>query len=352
MSPRSVHILEKEEYSIVNSLKTFVENLTGELGHMHWYDTPKQDGIPLQKALKTRGSFVYSFSVPKHKTSATHIECSNSSSSEASISDNHSSSRASNIGLPKQPNGFADGEEDQGFDEDAGSPGAGIALDILPPSGLSGFVLFGVQGSTRLRSVRTRLAQIDVELYKDDDSFFDEMAYHKANPNENLPGTEELPSVTDSDYSLTASRDPPILAAAFNNSFYGCKKACIKSQLDIFCLLHECKGRNHCGKYKVLERLPKRRKKWDVDSDHEKDEAWVLHAVFGVSFIKVLLYHMLILPGPLVFWGLWLMKWPTDWQDASVPFFAVMVLLSLFWVHFVQNVESASGEKRLKNKVR
>jgi len=51
-----------------------------------------------------------------------------------------------------------------------------VAIDIDPPSKLKGFVLFGVQGSKRLQPARTRLAQIDIEVYKDDNTFFDEMA--------------------------------------------------------------------------------------------------------------------------------------------------------------------------------
>lgn len=159
-----------------------------------------------------------------------------------------------------------------------------------------------------------------------------------------------MPSSRDRDYSYNASRNPPILSTVFNTSFYGCKKACIKSQVDLLCLFHECKGRNHCGKFRVLERLPKRRRKWDIDRDEEKEEAWGLNAVFAVSFYKVALYHMLILAGPVVFWGLWLKKWPADWQNASVPFFAVVVLLSLFWLPFAHNASSAGRKRRSKIK--
>ena len=69
--------------------------------------------------------------------------------------------------------------------------------------------------------------------------------------------------------------------------------------------------------------------------------------MFGVSFYKVALYHLLILAGPLAFWGLWLKKWPTDWQNASVPFFAVVVLLSLFWFPFAH----VAREKGVKSKI-
>ena len=48
------------------------------------------------------------------------------------------------------------------------------AVDIVPPSNFTGFVLFGVHGSQRLQSAYLRLAQIDVSD-KDDDGFFDQM---------------------------------------------------------------------------------------------------------------------------------------------------------------------------------
>ena len=72
------------------------------------------------------------------------------------------------------------GSSDQADDE-AGSrknhdaSGTSTAVEIVPPSNLTGFVLFGVHGSKRLQNACVRLAQIDVAVYKDDDSFFDEM---------------------------------------------------------------------------------------------------------------------------------------------------------------------------------
>ena len=159
-----------------------------------------------------------------------------------------------------------------------------------------------------------------------------------------------MPTPENRDYQYNISRDPPILSTVFNANFYGCKKACMKSQLDLLCLLHQCKGRNHCGKYRVLERLPKRRRKWDIDRDEEVEEAWGLNTVFAVSFFRVTLYHLLILVGPIIFWGLWLKKWPSDWQNASVPFFAVVVLLSLLWLPLVHNGNSMDRRRIPKDK--
>ena len=173
---------------------------------------------------------------------------------------------------------------------------------------------------------------------------------YKSNPNEIMPGPQEMPMPENRDYTYDISRNPPILSTVFKANFYGCKKACMKSQLDWLCLLHQCRGRNHCGKYRVLERLPKRRRKWDIDRDEEVEEAWGLNTVFAVSFSRVTLYHLLILVGPVIFWGLWLKKWPSDWQNASVPFFAVAVLLSLFWFPLVKNGDSMNERTMPKNK--
>ena len=78
----------------------------------------------------------------------------------------------------------------------------------------------------------------------------------------------------------------------------------MKSALDLFCLFHDCSGRNHCGKTRILARLPKRSRKWDIENDHEIDEAWGLNTTFSLSMIHVIGYHGLILLGPMVFWGM------------------------------------------------
>ncbi len=154
-----------------------------------------------------------------------------------------------------------------------------------------------------------------------------------------------MPDATDEDYQFDGTSHPPILEGLFHTNFYGCNKACAKAKLDIYRIFHECNERNRCGKSPLLERLPRRLKKWEIDDDEEKDEAWGLHVLFAVSFYKVLLYHSLILLGPLIFWGIWLKKWPRDWQNGSIPFFAVVVLLSLFWLPFAHNGGSREERK-------
>ena len=159
--------------------------------------------------------------------------------------------------------------------------------------------------------------------------------FHKEIPNEVFAGPNQLPNPSNADYTFIPDRDPCILDEAFSAGFNGCSKTCFMSYLDLLCLFHECSGRGHCGRDRLLQRLPKRLEKWDIANDHAKDEAWGINTVFQISFIRMLAYHVLILLGPVVSWGLWLKRWPKDWQNAAVPFFAVVVLLSLLWMPII-----------------
>lgn len=59
------------------------------------------------------------------------------------------------------------------------------------------------------------------------------------------------------------------------------------------------------------------------------------------------MYHLLIFAAPVVFWILWIRRYPTDWQNASVPFFAAAVMLSLFWLPFAYRVEEKRGKVKV-----
>lgn len=85
-------------------------------------------------------------------------------------------SGATDTGFSGPPSDNA-GCDDDGSSEQEEDPSDNvvIAVNIVPPSKLKGYVLFGVQGSKRLQSSKTRLTQIDLNVCKDDDSFFDEM---------------------------------------------------------------------------------------------------------------------------------------------------------------------------------
>ena len=103
-----------------------------------------------------------------------------SSSESTQPSDGHSSVSQSSSATtdgettdPPRDNDSLDQDEEQGAGNN--KPNKEVALNIVPPSQLKGFVLFGVHGSKRLRRGKTRMAQIDVETHTDDDSFFDEL---------------------------------------------------------------------------------------------------------------------------------------------------------------------------------
>ncbi|CAD6590990.1 MAG: hypothetical protein ASARMPREDX12_004879 [Alectoria sarmentosa] len=315
-----MHVSNGKEYSLINSIKLYVEYLTGEVWdwwplhpslrqlledeirvlwhcdseHTHWTVLSKNGSTPLQEALKkieivqTAPSKRKQSESISENGSSTITNTSRSSGSESSI--RRSSPATSESGSSDQP------DDETGSRKDIDPPGTSIMIDIVPPSDLNGFVLFGVHGSKRLQSACLRIAQIDVSVYKDDDSFFNEMTvqYKKLRGFLRLVFSiwvfhtcpQEIPSAKNRDYMYNANRNPPILSTVFNANFYGCKKACIKSRLDLFCFFHECKGRSHCGRYRVLDRLPKRRRKWNIDRDEERDEAWGLNAVFAVSFYK------------------------------------------------------------------
>lgn len=101
------------------------------------------------------------------------------SENNSSTSASRSSESGSSLGRSSpasSESGSSDQPDEEGSDKEIIPPRTSIAIDIVPESNLTGFVLFGVHGSKRLQNASLRLAQIDVALYKDDDSFFDEMA--------------------------------------------------------------------------------------------------------------------------------------------------------------------------------
>ena len=104
-------------------------------------------------------------------------------SSERHFSTSTSTSRSSESeeSVRNSSPATSEGDSSDQPDDDAGSrknhdaSATSTAVEIVPRSKLTGFVLFGVHGSKRLQNACLRLAQIDVAVCKDDDSFFDEM---------------------------------------------------------------------------------------------------------------------------------------------------------------------------------
>ena len=85
------------------------------------------------------------------------------------------SSAISNDDTSDLPENISDQDKTNGPDGRESQPKKEVALNIVPKSHLKGLVLFGVHGSKRLRRGKIRMAQVDLEIHKDDDSFFDEI---------------------------------------------------------------------------------------------------------------------------------------------------------------------------------
>lgn len=214
LSQFRMRILNGTEYNFTNSLKLRFQSLTGEpwdwwplrpcfqqllddevrihwycvshcqnclalgllisrkdSGHAHWTVLSKSDLVLALEALNSQAT---TRSVPSERKnpqssskSRSSARSSRSSGSETSLGD--SSPATSEGGSSDQPDDYA------GSGKKTEPSGTSTAVDIIPPSSLVGFVLFGVHGSKRLHNASLRLAQINVAAYKDDDSFFEEM---------------------------------------------------------------------------------------------------------------------------------------------------------------------------------
>lgn len=135
---------------------------------------------------------------------------------------------------------------------------------------------------------------------------------------------KELPTDTIYDYDPRPPNadNPPISPHEFEAAFASCGNRC---KLAPF---HACS--KVPDRYLALKRIPKR--KWEVETKtEEREHVWGLVAQHVISFLRVLVYHALVLSGSFGFWAWWLVKHPDDLQSAAVPFTTALTLLSLFW---------------------
>ncbi len=153
-------------------LLTFADNIQ-ESGYTHSLEIPRTTAQSLLASDhgSRKGDEPSEPSDSDRNSSSDSGRCSSGSSQSSQgspvTSDNESS---------EQQDEDAESNNDRKRGEPTPNENKCVAIDIDPPSKLKGFVLFGVQGSKRLQPARTRLAQIDIEVYKDDNTFFDEMA--------------------------------------------------------------------------------------------------------------------------------------------------------------------------------
>ena len=128
---------------------------------------------------------------------------------------------------------------------------------------------------------------------------------------------------------------PPISKHEFRVSLSACPPKCqIK-------WLHGCL--HPSTKSTALRRIPKKCDEWPIEADAQNCEyAWGLEARVTYSALRMLLYNVIILLGPFVFWAYWQDKHPTDMQNAVVPATIVIGLIPLFWT--VSGVYKVWGE--------
>lgn len=135
---------------------------------------------------------------------------------------------------------------------------------------------------------------------------------------------KDLPtdSLYDYDPRPPHADNPPISQHEFEVAFASCSDHCKLA------LLHDCQ--RIPDRDLALKCIPKRRLEVEIKTD-EREHIWGLQAQHVISFLRVLLYHCLILSGTFGFWAGWLVKHPNDLQNAAIPLTTALALLSLFW---------------------
>ncbi|KAL6834007.1 hypothetical protein J3E69DRAFT_325707 [Trichoderma sp. SZMC 28015] len=148
--------------------------------------------------------------------------------------------------------------------------------------------------------------------------------FSRLTPDRMVREYRELPSDKDYHYDPRAGerdvRNPPISPHHFQTLFYACPSPCT------WPFPHDCIPL--IANTANLARIPKRTREFEKD---QSSPIWGFETVFAVSFSYVLAYHVVMVAGPLIFWGLWMKFHPDDLQNASVPITVVIGALSLFW---------------------
>jgi hypothetical protein len=136
------------------------------------------------------------------------------------------------------------------------------------------------------------------------------------------------------------ARIPPIPREEFKERFYACY-----SCPPIPAFLHDCTRFNEDCR-EALARFPKCRFELDITKS-SRDTFWGIYACEEIAAIRVVGYNLLCMAPTMAFFFAWLFDWkhPDDLQDASIPFFVMLALLSLFWSLFIGGLNSThAGE--------
>jgi hypothetical protein len=142
---------------------------------------------------------------------------------------------------------------------------------------------------------------------------------------------QNLPQTSNPDYDFVAAQEyPPVTPAQFYRRFHMCYRADGPHSLGYWQCDHPCQP----DIVKALERIPKRRHHIDIRS-HDIDVFWALGVVEAIIAWKVVLYQILLLIGPAIFWLLWLtvLGHSGDLQNASIPLMTTLALWAVFRHH-------------------
>ncbi|KFY68064.1 hypothetical protein V496_01311 [Pseudogymnoascus sp. VKM F-4515 (FW-2607)] len=282
--------------------------------------------------------------------------------SQAAGSSGRPSSRTQVSGVPLQqrsqnssPPGQANknnpvkGNTPVGSSSSAPSPIPATAQSIqIPIASINElFVFFTVQGSRRT----LELAQIKVGQQVDDGAFFEEVRIQYKKKRGFLRYWLSVWQLKDcelikfmkvwGDRVLYTKNDLPVdplyeyapkppmteLPHIYPHEFEmallpHCKESCLLSSF------HDCVELR--SGTTILRRIPKRKQPLQLKVN-DLEEAWGLNAHYTPHFLRVFLYHCLVLAGTFAFWTWWLVTHPNDLQNASVPFTSAAAIIALFW---------------------
>ena len=118
---------------------------------------------------------------------------------------------------------------------------------------------------------------------------------------------------------------PPMREHHFAVALASCHRNCWLSRLK---RLHTC--RRALKKPKYVDCLPKKITKYDVAAD-DTQYAWGLHATYRLSFISLVVYHILIVASSSTFYGCWQHFYPNQVPQAGLVPTTAVALMSVFW---------------------
>ncbi len=98
----------------------------------------------------------------------------------------------------------------------------------------------------------------------------------------------------------------------------------------VWSLIHDCYTIG--DDTEAVARIRKKKSLFDIESnDLTIKFAWGTQNRYSISFLHVVIYHVLMLLMPFGVWMWWQHKHNGDMQNASIPVTIVLALLSLFW---------------------